>query len=381
MKLLHFIHVNVDKTEPHAVLLALIDLEKAFNRVSHQLVIEDLADMHVPGWLLLILVSYLTGRSMYMRYKGASSSRKLLPGSSPQGAFLGVLIFIIIFNGALLRPGIPRPYSLTLKYVDDLSILVAINLKKKLEFDPSRNEFTLLAESNPLQLQLDNLCSFAAKKHLKIKESKSHVMKFTFSNTLDFTPEIEVNGFKDNLEIVTETKLLGIMLTSDLKWTRNTEFICKKAYKRMWTLRRMKILDIDPLVILDVYEKEIRSVLELAVPAWHSGLTAKQSDDIERVQKVAVRIILSDSMSGKSDYSYDMALVTLNLEPLSVRREVLCKRFAKKTLNSRHSDIFQSNQSKHNTRNKSNFTELKSNTARCYKSPINYLTRLLNNEK
>ena len=49
VKLLHFVHVNVEKTEPHAVLLALIDLEKAFNRVSHQLVIEDLADLHVPG--------------------------------------------------------------------------------------------------------------------------------------------------------------------------------------------------------------------------------------------------------------------------------------------------------------------------------------------
>ena len=89
---LHFIHINLDKTEPHAVLLALIDLEKAFNKVSHQLLIENLADMKVPGWLLLILVSYLTGRSMYMKYKGTSSKRKWLPGSSPQGAFLGVLI-------------------------------------------------------------------------------------------------------------------------------------------------------------------------------------------------------------------------------------------------------------------------------------------------
>ena len=48
----------------------------------------------------------------------------------------------------------------------------------------------------------------------------------------------------------------------------------------------MKILDIEPLIILDVYEKEIRSILELAVPAWHSGITLKQSRDIERVQKV-----------------------------------------------------------------------------------------------
>ena len=89
VKLLHFIHTYLDLRQPHAVLLALIDLEKAFNRVSHQLVIEDLADMHVPGWLLLILISYLTRRSMHMRYKGATSSRRLLPGSTPQGLSLG----------------------------------------------------------------------------------------------------------------------------------------------------------------------------------------------------------------------------------------------------------------------------------------------------
>ena len=49
VRLLHFTHKFLDKREPYAVLLALIDLEKAFNRVSHQLVIEDLFDMHVPG--------------------------------------------------------------------------------------------------------------------------------------------------------------------------------------------------------------------------------------------------------------------------------------------------------------------------------------------
>ena len=50
----------MDKNQPYAVLISLIDLEKDFNRVSHQLVIEDLADMYVPGWLLLILISYFT---------------------------------------------------------------------------------------------------------------------------------------------------------------------------------------------------------------------------------------------------------------------------------------------------------------------------------
>ena len=136
------------------------------------------------------------------------------------------------------------------------------------------------------------------------------------------------------------------------------------------------MLCIEPLVILDVYLKEIRSVLELAVPAWHSGLTVKQSADIERVQKVAVNIILCDFKSSESYFSYDMALAILDLEPLSVRRDKLCLTFAKRTLKSRHSEMFQPTLQK--TRFCPTFYEHNSNKRRCYNSPLNYLTRLLN---
>ena len=391
VRLLHFVHKHLDSKEPHAVLLALIDLEKAFNRVSHQQVIEDLSDMKVPGWLLLIIISYLTERSMFMRYKGAWSSRKSLPGSSPQGAFLGILLFIIIFNGALLRPAIPRPYSLNLKYVDDLSMLAAFNLISCLVPDQKerampltydeRTQQIINPEFNYLQEDLNNLKVFTSSKQLKIKESKTEVMKFNFSKTHDFPPELTLEGFKENLKVTHETKLLGVMVTDDLKWYSNTKYICGKAYKKMWALRRMKILDIEPYVILDVYIKEIRSVLELAVPAWHSGLTIKQSADIERVQKVAVKIILSDTKTGMCDYSYNMSLVILNLEPLEVRRENLCRTFAKRTLKSRHAHMFSANSNPYATRKKPEFTVPNCNTKRFYNSPLNYLSRLLNSDK
>ena len=111
-------------------------MEKAFNRVSHQLVIEDLANMKVPGWLLLIFISYLTERSMYMRYKGSRSSRRFLPGSTLQVALLGILLLIIKFNVAFIRPLIHRPSSITLKYIDDISLLQEFNLKLSLRPDP-----------------------------------------------------------------------------------------------------------------------------------------------------------------------------------------------------------------------------------------------------
>ena len=149
--LLHFIHSTVDKSEPHAVVMALIDLSKAFNRVDHTMVILDLYDMNVPAWLLRILISYLTKRSMIRRYKGTSSTPKPLPGSSPQGVFLGCFLFMIKFNGALLRPTIPRPipkpapimYSkvnyCTVKFIDDASQACSINLKKDLQIIDTTN--------------------------------------------------------------------------------------------------------------------------------------------------------------------------------------------------------------------------------------------------
>ena len=54
----------------------------------------------------------------------------------------------------------------------------------------------------------------------------------------------------------------------------------------------MKILGLDSFSILDYYMKEVRVHLELAVPVWHSGLTLKQAADIERVQHVAVGVML-----------------------------------------------------------------------------------------
>ena len=129
--------------------------------------------------------------------------------------------------------------------------------------------------------------------------------------------------------------------------------------------------------ILDVFVKEVKSVLELAVPAWHSGLTLKQAANIKRVQRVAVNIILSDCLTGLSEYSYHEALELLELEPLDVRRERLCLSFAKKTQKSRHFDMF-ADQHKYDTRTKTQFYEQISKKTRFYNSPLNYLTRLLN---
>ena len=124
------------------------------------------------------------------------------------------------------------------------------------------------------------------------------------------------------------------------------------------------------LGMVDVYVKQCRSVLELAVPAWSPGLKVSDSNQIERVQKSALAIILGDEYT-----KYSNALRILKLDTLVDRRDALCLKFAKKFfLSEKFSQLF----CESDTGMK--LAEVKTRTSRYWKSPLPYLTDLLNDE-
>ena len=57
---------------------------------------------------------------------------------------------------------------------------------------------------------------------------------------------------------------------------------------------------------------------------WHSSLSSENRQDLERVQRNALRIIL-----GSKFTDYENALIVTGLESLDRRREYLCLNFAK----------------------------------------------------
>ena len=102
---------------------------------------------------------------------------------------------------------------------------------------------------------------------MKINHQKSKVMVFNPCKSLDFRPKMILE--KNQLEVVEKLKVLGVVLQSDLRWKSNTEFIMRKAYSRLWILRRLKILGADRGDLIYVYVKQVRSVVELAA---HNGV-------------------------------------------------------------------------------------------------------------
>ena len=55
--------------------------------------------MGVPGWLLKVVIGFLTNRRMVVRYNGKVSFIKSLPGGGPQGTLLGLFLFLILTLG------------------------------------------------------------------------------------------------------------------------------------------------------------------------------------------------------------------------------------------------------------------------------------------
>ena len=79
-----------------------------------------------------------------------------------------------------------------------------------------------------------------------------------------------------------------------------------------------------------VYITYIRSLLEQSSNVWHSGLTLQNENDLERVQKVALRLILKEKYK-----SYENALNILQLDTLKQRRTDISLTFARKCLKSK----------------------------------------------
>ena len=91
-----------------------------------------------------------------------------------------------------------------------------------------------------------------------------------------------------------------------------------KSNRRLFMLRTLKHFNCPLSLYIQVFTGYVRPILEYCARVFHSNLTKKQTDGIERIQKRACKIILSFNYS-----TYENALETCNITSLKERREKL----------------------------------------------------------
>ena len=224
------------------------------------------------------------------------------------------------------------------------------------------------------QDHLNRIDRWTEEKKMKLNVSKTKNIIFNFSKNKQFSTEVKLNG--EVIETVSETKLLGTTITNDLNWKKNTERIVKEANKRMYFLHRLSRFTNNKQDLKKIYILQIRSKLEQSCVLWHSSITQKCEENLERVQKSALRIIL-----GVKYLNYENALKILKLQSLKERRNDLCLKFAQKCLMvPKLKQMFPRNHKNHDMGKRSleSFQVKRALTERLRRSAIPYMQRLLN---
>jgi len=253
------------------------------------------------------------------------------------------------------------------KFVDDITI-ASHTAVSSLGADPVQH---------PLQDVMQNIGKTALDDRMTVNTSKCATMLVCASDKqrpkflpLSFGP--------DYIQQVSNMKLLGVTLQDNLKWDTHVLNMVGKANSRKYFILVLKRLGVGLSDLVKCYCVFVRPLLEYAVPVWHSGLTNQQSLSLERVQKQTLRILLPDA-------TYRQACSITGLERLDVRRVELCRRFALNLLRSgsfshwlppRRRDCHQ-----RHLRNSNKLSVLPSRTKRFTKSPVAFMTSLLNQQQ
>ena len=369
---------NNSSSESIAVILGMIDWLQAFDRLSHVLGIKSFIKNGVRDSIIPILISFFQDRQMKVKWKGLLSTIRNLPGGGTQGGTLGIEEYLSQTNKNIDFLSEEEGY----KFIDDLSILEIVNLLSvvlasydvysHVPSDVAVDNYYLESKEIKSQMYLDQLSEWTTSNEMILNSQKSKYMIFNFSKNYPFNTRLHINNIP--LDQVHETKLLGLVIRDDLSWKSNTKLLIRRGYSRMSILKKLFDFGVPTCDLIQIYILYVRSVLEQSAVVWHSSLTDWEETALERVQKVALRLILKENYPG-----YSAALELTGLETLAVRRDKLCLNFAKKCVKFPHTtDMFPQNKKIRVTRKTEKFVVPFARTERYKNSSIPYMARLLN---
>ena len=169
--------------------------------------------------------------------------------------------------------------------------------------------------------------SWSQENHLQLNSTKCKKIRTCFKRTPPCLSQFSIEGIE--FEMISLAKVLGVIISSDLKWSAYINSITTKASKRLYLLRQLKRACIAHNDLVRFHCSAIRSVLEYACQVFHCNLPLYLSGEIERIQRRALRIIFPG-------WNYNEGLAKAGLPALYDRRHTLCKDLFNKIAHGSH---------------------------------------------
>ena len=272
--------------------LLILDFSKAFDVVSHRLLLGKLEHYGVRGSTLGWVTDWLTDRTQRVVIDGECSDDAPVLSGVPQGTVLGPLMFIMYIND------ISAGTSCSIRLFADDCLLYRV-------VDSTR-------DAALLQWDLKLMCRWADAWEMDFNPSKCYKLSIT-KRRCPLSYPYTINGVI--LKHVSSNPYLGVELDSTLSWTQQNKKTLTKSNRTLNLLRR-NLYNCSKKTKETAYKTLVRPTLEYASSAWDPHVQ-KQIDNLEAVQNKAARFVMRDH---SRDSSVTAMKETLQWRTLQERR-------------------------------------------------------------
>ena len=242
-------HNNISHKEFTAFLM--LDLKKAFDTVSHEILLKKLEYYGVRGITNNLFESYLSNRYQYVTISNEKSSKTSIKYGVPQGSMLGPLLFLLYINDI---------YTCTtncpILFADDTCLLIQDSKLENLQVKITKEISTVTNWLNANKLTLNM--------------SKSDIIVIS-PTSINTKSNVSTSYLQDLLpiKVVKETKYLGITIDNELTFHNHIKQLATKLSKSVGIICKVKpFLSTKTLLLL--YHSLFQSHLLYGLILWGS---------------------------------------------------------------------------------------------------------------